>query len=377
MAIVDINGTLVDFPDDLTPDQLNQAVASAAQQMGATQPQQGLMGRAWEALKIPEQKAQQLMGFAAQNTPQFSGRNAGNLLANMVPGIGAGLTPLAQIAGSRLSPASSEPSGNLVQDLVTGAPRVGMEILKDYVPGNVSRGALVTLGASKAAGAAARPVKALLRGIGKQGESLSGSMPGSLEAAYKDASLMFGKGRKAAQETYEAAKAGEKIQYGEKLSSAKKFFDAAFAKAKAGALGPVEALEARKIADELVDSGSYVADEIMQKRKLFDEVAKRAFGAADAQFKRALQSESLRNIFPQNKYGGTSAFKLAIMTALKKMGGVGAAASTLLSPIVQGTLATGAGVAARNLIPGPTAAAVGFNALSEAIRRRKEKSNAR
>ena len=63
MATVDINGTLIDFPDDLPTEQLQQAVASAAKQMGGQAKQKSFLGKAYETLSIPENEAEKVYQY--------------------------------------------------------------------------------------------------------------------------------------------------------------------------------------------------------------------------------------------------------------------------------------------------------------------------
>ena len=379
MATVDINGTLIDFPDNLTPEQLQQAVASAAQQVGG-QPapsQGGVMG--WldkNSMPIPQDAGTLNRKTKYLTIPQKLAQEGLSQLADMVPNPEpTGKEGMISKAARMVIPELTMIPKGTLGDLARGAPKVVTETLKEEAPGFVSRGSILTLGATKAAGALARPAKALLRGIGKQGESLSGSVPGSLEAAYKDSSLMFGKGRKAASAAYEAAKAKlPGFQTGGKLKTNARLFNEALKKAEEGTLHPIEALEARKAADALYESKQYAKEPIRQGRKGFDEAVKsvKELGEADKQFKRGIMSESLRNVFPQNKYGGASAFKVGIMTALHALGIPGKAASALLSPIVQGTAATGTGVAARQVIA-PLLKGTNAVGLSGVLQERRKK----
>ena len=325
MATVEINGNLVDFPDDLTPEQLQQAVASAAQQMGGQQPdERSLMRKGWDALAVPEQKS----------------RDGLNMLAGMVP--------------------KPEPTGNLGMDLLKGTPRIAAETMAEAAPSFVSRGALLAGGAAKLAGGMAPLAKPILRAIGKQGEELSGIAPkaeGALEAAYKDPTLIFAKGKKAAGAAYEAGKAeleaGANIFKGmykpeQILDKAKDYL------AKGGTFEPAEALIVRKAVDSLMKSGRYVKDELMAIRNVVDPMAKASsnISAGDVAYQRGVKAEALRNIFPQNKYGGASGFKTALATAMAQMGPVGKTLmAPLFSPITQGVVATGAGVLARGATP--------------------------
>lgn len=348
MPTIDINGQLIDFPDELTPDQLQNAVSQAAKQMGDQQPKQGLLRRGFDALAVPEQMSRRGLG----------------MIAGMVP--------------------KPEPTGNLPLDVIKGTPGVLADTMAEGAPSFISRGSILTAGAAKAAGALAPAAKAVLRGIGKQGEELSGIAPkaeGALEAAFKDSSLMFAKGKKAAGAMYEAGKAelkeGANLFKGmykpeEILDTAKEYLS------KGGKLEAAEALMARKAVDSLMRSGRYVKDELMAIRNVFDDMAKASsnISGADAVYKRGVQSEALRNVFPQNKYGGASGFKTALATALAQIPGGQILTAPLFSPATQGAMATAAGAATRQLLSpltkAPKAAAALSAILSEVFNRRKK-----
>lgn len=211
-----------------------------------------------------------------------------------------------------------------------------------------------------------KPKSVPMKGLTKQLESASGSMPGSLEAAYKDPSLIFAKGKEVAGPAYEAAKKeipeGTSIFKGmykpeEILDKAKDYVKSN--RSMGTQMAPSDALVVRKAIDKLLKSGRYVKDELLALRNQFDDLAKFSsnIAKADPTYLRGSMAESLRNILPQNKYGGASAFKMGIAPALAGLGGFvggpggaaigGGIAAAALSPIVQGAAATGAGLATR------------------------------
>lgn len=347
MATVDVNGKLIDFPDNLTPEQLQQAVASAAQQMGGMeQPDTRSFGRkAWDALAVPEQKS----------------REGLNMLAGMVP--------------------NPEPTGNLPMDILRGTPKIAAETMAEAAPSFISRGSILTAGAGKALGMAAPAAKTTLRALGTQGEELSGIAPrtaGALEAAYKDPSILKAT-KKAASPLYETAKAG--LEEGANifkgmykpeqiLDTAKEYI------AKGGTLEPAEALVARKATDALMKSGRYVKDELMAMRETFDGMAKTSqnISEADLLHQRGRFGEVLSKWAPQNKYGGASAFKLGISAGMKGMGVPEPIIAGAFSPRLQGLTAAGAGMAERGIVSplvNNPQAAMGLSAALQSRRKKK------
>jgi hypothetical protein len=387
MPVVDINGNAVEFPDTLSPDALNKAVASAAQQMGAAsqpQPQKGVIGflernsdqlppdagflnRKTKYLTVPENLLRQGLTKVAARVPNPKPQGKPGRIEQVV---------------KTLVPELATTQPGVIQDVARGAPRIMAEGYRDVAPDFVSRGSILTAGAAKVAGAAAPLTKAVLRGAGAQGESLSGIAPkaeGALEAAYKDPMTMFSKGRKSVSPLYEAAKAemapGANIFKGmykpeQIFDAAKEYID------KGGKLEPAEALMARKAAGKLMSSGRYIKDEIVGYQDTFDQMAKASsnIAKADPQYKKAIYGEALRKLAPQNKGGGTSAFKLGIMTALENMGLPGKVVLAAMSPAAQGVAATGAGLAGR-YVAGPLSnPATAVAALQAALQYRKQRN---
>lgn len=323
MPTVDINGKLVDFPDDLPPDKLKSAVSMAASRLGpesSFQEMGQLAGKStgrqiWEGMKIPE---------------QMSKRGLSDL-ANMVP--------------------RPQPTGNVAADLARGTPGVIADTLKETAPGFVSRLSMLAAGAApalKLAGKAAAPIgRAVAGGL----EDWAGIRPaGTLSTAAKDASLIFAKGKDAAGQFYKAEPSlgGASIFSGmykpeQIVDTAREYL------AKGGQMEPSEGLMYRKAVDALAKSGRYVKDELYAMRQEADAIAKSSenIAAGDAASKRGMMANAMRSIFPKNVGGRASPFKVGEALALSGMGPAGKAASALFSPIVLGAGATAGGAAAR------------------------------
>lgn len=348
-----------------------------------------LAKKAWDALAVPEQKSHEGLRMIADAVPQPEPQGKPGVtetaLRMLYPGVTQNIQP------------------GVIQDVVQGAPRIAADTMAEAAPGFISRGSLVTGGAAKAAGMFAPLAKLVIRGAGRQAEELSGIAPkaeGALEAAFKDPTLIFAKGKKAAGEFYEAAK--------DDLNAAKDTFRAVgtgphgevemgktsdilarqynpeiiLAKAEAftkngGKLEPAEALKVRKAIDALIKKRGNVPDELLKMREEYDAIAKSSkdLSTADALHQRGVQAEALRNIFPQNKYGGGSAFKLMLMDLMHKTGDVGKALSLTLSPIAQGTAATGAGILTRQALSPLVNSTPLSMALAAVLARRKQEAS--
>ncbi len=275
---------------------------------------QGLAGKAWDMLQVPSQMA---------------GRGL-NAMAGAVP--------------------EPEPTGNLPMDILKGTPKIAANTLAQAAPGFVSRASMLTAGASNVL-QALRPVGSVVgKAVAGEAENLTNAVPGSLGRAWNDPTLIFAKGKSAASGLYNAGKA--ELEQGanlfkdmykpdEIIDTAKAYLD------KGGKLEPAEALIYRKALDIVGRSRNVVKDGLVNMRGVADDAVKESdnLSAADATFKRGLDAESLRRLVPQNKYGGSSAFKMALMGALGRI--LGPAGAGLLSPAVHGAVATAGGIAER------------------------------
>lgn len=298
-------------------------------------------------------------------------------------------------------PAQPIQSRSATLNFIGGVPRVAADTMAEAAPGFVSRGAILTTGALRAINAA-RPLASMARqGIFGQGEQLSGIAPkagGALDAAYKDQSLIFAKGKKAAGKFYEAGKAeseaardtyrATRVSPKGKTVTVEKFSDILSGKykpeeiidsankfvAEGGELLPTEALKVRKAIDVLLRSKTNVPDELYKMRDFYGGIASRsaAISAGDEVYRRGVQAEALRNIFPQNKYGGASAFKLALQAGTMKL--LGKPGALLFSPLAYGAGATALGAGAKAATPfieNPSLT-VSTQQLLQALQRRKK-----
>lgn len=288
-------------------------------------PQTGLIQKGWDALAVPEKMSRTGLGMIEELTP------------------------------------NPEPTGNVPLDVIKGTPRVIAGTLKETAPGFVSRGSILTAGALKGYQAARPFLKPVGKALATGAEALSGlehKTPGVLTEAFENPKVLFGKGLDTARKAYKAAEeAGDVRDVFKQPLTKEELVQKALEYAKDGSLTPQEALEARKSLDAIKKRLSGIG--YSETRKLFDGVAKKMFANADAAFKSGIKSEAVRSIFPMNKTGGASAFKTAI--------GVGVPPTApLMSPIVQGTAATAAGMADR-AVNAVANRAVDFGSLVNAL----------
>ena len=284
--------------DDFQPDQ-----------PARPQARQGFPGKVWDALAIPE---------------KMSGQGLGQL-AGMVP--------------------RAEPTGNLIRDVALNAPRIAAESVAEVAPGFISRESMVTGGAMKAIKPVGRILKPFGRAIAKAAESASGleyKTPGVLTKAFNDSSLIAGRGTKQAGTLYDEMMDKGRVRKSFGRLKSPDLIDEALQAADEGTLTAEEALIARQTLD--ASKKSFPSYTYRKLRETFDSVAKTKSSEADAAFSRAVRSDALRQPFPVNKYGGTSIFK----SALGSVAGMGPLVA--MSPLAQGTAATGAGLVARRIL---------------------------
>lgn len=329
-----------------TDDEIRQAVKPAV-----TTPPPTMMGQAWNALKVPEQMARQVL---SPETPMTSAE----------PQISPSIPKTILSGAPRVLEQSARDIGMVLKRISPPVPQAPVvakaeRAMTEFAPGLVSPEALLIGGGLKVAKKAGQILKPFIKGAGAQVESIAGAAPGSLEAAYKDPTLIAAKGKKAVQELYETAKTstgGGFRKSFKAIPEKKSFVEAARNAAENGTLTPAEALEARKALDQVKKQVSepFYRD----TRDMLDKIAKVAFEKGDEAYKRAIKAESLRQLMPQNKYGGASAFKMGIITGLQGLAETGGipkviarAAGAVMSPAAAGLAATGAGVAARAVAP--------------------------
>lgn len=258
-----------------------------------------------------------------------------------------------------------KPTGNIPWDVTKNIPSVLAESVAEAAPSFINRASILTAGVSRGL-QAMRPVGSVIgKGVAGQLESATGANPGSLGRAWNDLTLIFGKGKEAASELYEAGKTGGKMAANLRNIPLKEdFLDVANKLAEAGKLPAESALEARKMAGKLLGKGGgkYTEDFLRGLVDKFDSIAKanENIAGGDTLYRRGLDAASLRKLVPQNKYGGASAFKMGIMGLL------GPHFAGLLSPAVHGVAATAGGLAAR-IATNPIAAVTARQALITAF----------
>lgn len=334
----------------------------------------GLAGKAWDALAVPGQMSERGMKSIADMIPQ------------------------------------PEPKGNMAMDLLKGTPSILAKSALQVPPKFIDRASLLAEAAGPAmrlGGAAAAKVGP---GLGRQLEELSGAAKGSLGAAWNDAKTMFRPGKKAAGALYEDAKMVDRTGavgksaagyfdakgvYNElptkeleklketmnKTLSHKEFIDAADRLADHGALEPHEALEARKSVDKLLKTKGAPIGNLFKLRAKLGALAQtdERIAQADRMYQQGVNAESLRNVFPQNKYGGASPWKIMMGTLIGRNNPLGVAMdATAFSPMAQGAASTAGGLAARKVL-GPLSKSAGGRAaavqLLKQFRKDDENSN--
>ena len=276
--------------------------------------------KAWEALTVPEQLSRQGLGKIAQSVP------------------------------------SPEPTGNLPLDILRGTPRIAAETIAEVAPSFISRGSLVTAGALKGLQVARPVTSAIGKFIGKTAESTSGlgyKTPGVLAEAVRRPSLIFGKGIEKAREAYQDAKGIPQIRESMKVpQNTRVFIKQAWKALSEGNITPDEALEARKAVDSI---GEQMPDVVRKStRAVFNNIAKQKYAEADKAFSDAIKSDALRSFWGINKSGTPSIVKGALTLGSAAGGYVSPLSpfiAAALSPVVQGSIASGIGGASKVVYP--------------------------
>jgi len=226
--------------------------------------------------------------------------------------------------------------------------KAGLGILGKTMPSTVSPLGIGLMAGAEAVEPAAKAIAPMARGLGRQLESLSGMKPGLLGKAYRDPSLIFRGIPQQAREAYQATKPFlRQSKMITETANPMALVQKALKAYEAGTLQPEEALESRKVIDQLWDTKRVTKAWADAAREKLDSVVKLrgSLQRADVGFSRGSQGAGLRQLFPQNKYGGTSAFKTAIMAGLNQFGEPGKLAMSAMSPLVQGAGASGLGAA--------------------------------
>lgn len=277
---------------------------------------QGTASKAWEALKIPEQKS----------------REGYEMMQKMIPGDVQAASNIPGVGGVNAKQA--------------------LGVIKNVAPSFVDRTSIATLGVAGALKAISPAVRGAGRLAAKGAEALSGlehKTPGVLREQANKLNLMFSPGKGAAGPMYEAAKAetgAANIFHGmyepEKIVATAKAY-----MAKGGQMEPSEAFTYRKAIKQMLKSGRYVKDELIAMEKEADAIAKQSenIKMADPVYSKGVKAEALRSFLPLNKTGGASTFKTVLG------GATGVVPLLAMSPMVQGAAATALGAAAKVVGP--------------------------
>lgn len=270
-----------------------------------------MIGKAWDALKLPEELSREGLG----------------MIADAVPG--------------------AEPTGNVVRDVALNTPKILAETLADTAPEFISRDAIVTAGALKGAKLAAPVAKAAGRQLAKGAEAISGleyKDPGILRKAFSNRKIISGPSSEKVRGMYEGLIDKSQVrQTFARSTDPKDLVKEAMQAIDEGTLTPSEALIARRTLDKIKKTLPDYS--FREMRDAFDGIAKTITKDADVAFSAAKKTDALRNIFPQNKLGGTSIAK----SFLGSLAGIAPMAA--MSPLVQGSVATGLGIGSRAVAP--------------------------
>ncbi len=235
-------------------------------------------------------------------------------------------------------PFSSTPIGQQAQQFGSMIKQLPENVIHPYehpVKAAMDAATMGSMGAN-----AYSKVRPLLAPIGKsiadvaeKGSGLTYKTPGVLADTFQMPSKLFAPGVEKAREIYGETETGVRPGLsGEKTHQ--DFVDKALDMAKSGDITPTEALEARKSLDRIRKTvpGSYYR----AARETLDGIAKKDFAIADKVYGQGVKSDNMRNLFPLNKGGTPSLLKMGVGTMAK-------GAIPLLSPLVQSSLASGAG----------------------------------
>lgn len=281
----------------------------------------GLLGQAWQDLKIPEEKSREGLKMITD-----TGVKAQNWLANKT-----GL------------PIGTEPTGNVARDLAANTPRILGETLTKVAPGFVSRGAIVTAGLLRGGGKVAGLLKPAANAVAQAGEDLSGlsnvpvKTPGLLREAYQDPGLFLAPGAQEAGSLYGNTTNNIRAQL-KYTSGPLDFVEKAMEYANNGSLTTDEALAARQELDGIKNSvsGAFYRN----ARGVLDYIAKQDYSGADEAYVRGLKADALRSFSGINKNGSPSVAR-SLITMLNPKTAIA------YTPAVQAAIASGAGLAAK------------------------------
>lgn len=319
----------------------------------------GIVGQAWDALKVPEQKSREGLKIIADAVPMKEPGSKIYENDENSPRYGQWITPPP------------------ISDAIVNSPKIAAETLAEVAPGFVSRGAIV---GGALAGGTSKIMEALspaARVVAGEAEKQSGLIykgKNLLTEAFKSPTLMAGPGREAANAIYSDIQSGGQ-QIGQTLKSTAqplKFVQKAIGLARNGGLGTDEALAARQELDSIKDSVTGVF--YRSARSILDPIAKQDYSGADKAYQTAVKSEALRSFSSFNKNGTPSVVRNAISILNPKT-------ALLYTPAIQAGIASALGALYKGATTIPTAGATAITGIAENISRlmnkNKESSNGR
>ncbi len=321
MPNIKVAGKVIEFPDDLSQEELLSQVKQAESQL--TQ-KSFMIKKAWETAKIPMKKSAEGIRMVTEG------------VASMLPETGTTQSP--------------------ALNTLIGTPRTAVESVGEttakVAPEFIDPLALATAGIGKGASFAAKTAKGIkaIKGAEKTGlaitkgiEGLSGAQPGTIVEAVKDPLLIFKKGTKAVQELYESAKKGTKApKYVKDLVTHTDVVEQAAKKLKTGTITVREAFDARKAVHALRKSKQFVTEKLDDLYKKFNEVVKtsKKFFKADKAFQKGLKVDSARTLWPRTASGKPSLFKSAAIPIIP-------GSALAFSPAAQAVVGAGVGLTGR------------------------------
>lgn len=346
---------VISAPDGATPEQLKSKAQTLFSQAapkqqntgnpGVPPKEPGMLGKAWDALAVPTQKAKEgLDGF-----------NQGRDLAQ---------NALAASTGLHIG---TEPTGNMTRDIIANTPRIIGESVAELAPSFVDRASILTAGAGmglKGAGMAAGKV---LPKVAPMFEAGSGLQKGTLVAAFKDPKMIadFG-GKLKASQLYNEIKAGATVPNRLK-TNAKVVSDAMNAMADGKKLTAPDAFKARKAVNALMKSKQYPMDDLMKTKEGLEAMVLNSVHKADQMYIRAMRGENMRHLSRLNKNGTSGPISAAIMAKMPFL-------APLMSPAVQGAGASLAGAASQIPATAPLKAGMMVGAGLDRLKSKKEKN---
>ena len=343
MPIVDINGTLVDFPDDMNPDQLKSAVSSAAK-------------------KISNQGSKSFLGINKENLPQSISTFARPILEGTGAVVGGGLglaspVPGGTAIGGALGLGGGIAASNLldrylgVKKPIKNLPEAAKETMTNVRQG--AEGEMVGQIGGKILSSMKKP---LTKAAGNIGRIMSGVKEQHGQRLFQDPNALFtpsvekageklGKVRNALGMNVE--RPAEEVFQSEAAFSRKKALEM-FEKMAEKTATPTELLQGIQATDKVIEATpmrqrSQRADLFDIKNK-FAEALNMVAGperAAAKEYARSALGSQFRKFFPVTKQGDVSVFRTLGLGALE---GQGAKALSVIPSLVQSPILSGLGI---------------------------------